>query len=464
MRSLSTTTAVLFVLASGFLAQGQGPGVTPERAREVLNRLDANKDGRIEKDEVPEGQRGLFDFLIGIADANKNGVIDADERPAVIEHARKQAAGKGAVDQGKAVAEMLRRMDKDGDGKVSRAEFTSHADYFDRLDANKDGFLVASEIPSGATMLLNKDLPHVPLPRPSTGLVPLTELKAGTYKEKEGGLYTGGVNNRPAAHEQAGLALARTVRSLDAEGKAAAGGKVVLLSIGMSNTTQEFSTFMELARDETGKNPSLVIVDGAQGGRTAAVVSRPDSPPGKQFWETVDQRLKQAGVTREQVQVAWMKQADGGPNSGFPAYATTLESEMLKIAQILKERFPNLSLLYLSSRIYGGYATTPLNPEPYAYESAFSVKWLIEKQLSGDPALNFDPTRGPVKSPWLSWGPYLWADGTRARDDGLTYLAADFGGDGTHPAMPGRRKVARQLLDFFKTDSTARIWFLKSGD
>jgi hypothetical protein len=39
---------------------------------------------------------------------------------------------------------------------------------------------------------------------------------------------------------------------------------------------------------------------------------------------------------------------------------------------------------YLDSRIYGGYATTALNPEPYTYEGAFLVRWLIQDQLKGN--------------------------------------------------------------------------------
>jgi hypothetical protein len=36
------------------------------------------------------------------------------------------------------------------------------------------------------------------------------------------------------------------------------------------------------------------------------------------------------------------------------------------------------------------------------------------------------------------------------------------GPDGTHPSQSGREKVAKQLMNFFSTDSTARIWFLDS--
>jgi hypothetical protein len=302
----------------------------------------------------------------------------------------------------------------------------------------------------------------VPPPKDSVGLIPLNDLGKGTYEGKEGGLYPGGRNERPAAHEAAGLRIARTVRPLDAQGKPDDDGKIVLLSIGMSNTTNEFSTFQPMADKDPQKNPRLVIVDGAQGGMTAGTIINLEGPRGQQFWNVVASRLQSAGVTPEQVQVAWIKEADAGPRGPFPDYAVKLEDELIRVAQILEEKFPNIKLAYNSSRIYGGYATTPLNPEPYAYHSGFSVKWMIEKQIEGDPALNYDPARGPVKAPWLAWGPYLWADGVKPRSDGLTYVRSDLAADGTHPAPNGaREKVARLLLDFFKSDSTARPWFVR---
>ena len=76
--------------------------------------------------------------------------------------------------------------------------------------------------------------------------------------------------------------------------------------------------------------------------------------------------------------------------------------------------------------------------------------------------MNYDPAKGDVKAPWLSWGPYLWADGATRRADGLTYDEKDFGPDGTHPSQSGREKVAKQLLEFFKTDNTTKPWFVKT--
>ena len=299
-------------------------------------------------------------------------------------------------------------------------------------------------------------------PRPTVGLVPLTELGQETYKGQQGGLYPGGSNRRPQAHEEAGLRQAKAIRPLDRQGQPSDDGAIVLLSIGMSNTTQEFSTFQRLAKAEPTRNPKLVIVDGAQGGMAANVIVATDSPRGQQFWTTVDQRLRDAGVSPLQVQAAWIKQADIAPRASFPDDAKTLQGELERIVRILHEHYPNLRIAYLSSRIYGGYARTRLNPEPFAYQSGFAVKWLIERQIGGAAELNFDPERGPVQAPWLAWGPYLWADGTRPRSDGLVYESADFAQDGTHPAPNGaREKVAKRLLDFLKTDSTARPWFLK---
>jgi hypothetical protein len=89
---------------------------------------------------------------------------------------------------------------------------------------------------------------------------------------------------------------------------------------------------------------------------------------------------------------------------------------------------------------------------------------LIEKQIGGDPALNYDPKKGAVKAPWLSWGPYLWANGSTKRADGFSYEQGDFTpNDGTHLSASGVEKVGNLMLQFFKSDSTTRPWFVASG-
>jgi len=296
-------------------------------------------------------------------------------------------------------------------------------------------------------------------------LTPLTEMGDREYHGFKGGLYPDGKNERPADHERAGLTLAKQVQPLDGDGKPSPDGKIVILSVGMSNTSQSSDGFKRRLAEEKDINPRVVFVNGAVGGQTAAITQRDDdNGPGSRYWNTVDDRLKTAGVTRDQVQVVWIKQADAGPNQGFPAYARKLQEEIANAARVLPKRFRNIKLTYLSSRTYGGWAKTILNPEPYAWESGLSVKWLIEQQIKGEPSLNFDPAKGPVKAPWLSWGPYLWARGGEPRGDGFTWEERDTSpNDGTHQSPSGQDKVGKLLLQFFKTDSTTRGWFLASG-
>jgi len=304
-----------------------------------------------------------------------------------------------------------------------------------------------------------RTIPKVDTSKPK----PLTELGKEKYQGFEGGLYPGGENNRPAAHEKAGRDIAKSIRPLGPDGKPSPDGKIVLLSVGMSNTSQASEGFARQLRGYADKNSALAFVNGAQGGMTAKAIQNPgDNATGTRYWTTSDDRLKRAGVTPLQVQAVWIKQADAGPSSGFPKYAQTLQTELKNVVQVIAKRYPNTKLCFLSSRTYGGYAKTPLNPEPYAYESGFSVKWLIEEQLRGDMDLNFDSAKGPVKAPWLSWGPYLWANGSTKRADGFKWLESDStASDGTHQSPDGQEKVGRELLKFFSTDSTTAPWFKK---
>ena len=294
--------------------------------------------------------------------------------------------------------------------------------------------------------------------RESTGMVPLMDL-TGDYKGEPGGLYPDRKNTPPAAHAAAGVKLARAITPLDADGKPAANGKIVLLSVGMSNTTQEFQAFQRIARADSSLNPKLVIVDGAQGGQTAAVTAQADA----NYWTVDAQRMKAEGVTAAQVQVAWLKQANARPTREFPLEARKLQADLVETLHNLHAKFPNLKIVYISNRTYGGYAATSLNPEPHAYETAFADKWVIADQIAGKPELNFDPAKGEVRSPWLVWGPYLWTDGVKGRSDGFIWKREDCGPDGTHPSDSGRQKVAELLLKFLKSEPTAQPWFLKGG-
>jgi len=436
----------------------------------------------------------------------------------------------------------------------------------------------------------------IPAPPPSPGptpvdmgasRIPLVDLGINLYNPTmqtgsgyQGGLYASGANVIPATHRAAGLVKANAIQPLDANGNASATGKIVLVGIGMSNTTQEFCTgdsplamtcggttgrmcnattgrlwqqnchatsFMGQAAVEPGLNPNLVIVNGAAGSRVAAHWISPtqaitpgfddfsvngttvtcgstDGVTDNQYERIKNCVLPAVGVSEAQVQIAWVKVANPGPtrhlattgvnnnadkSDGFcqtratpfnnmQSEAAALQENIGCILRALKVRYPRIKQVFLSSRIYAGYATSNLNPEPYAYEYGFAVKWVIDAQIrqaagqSVDAVsknLSYDDANGVA--PWVAWGPYLWANGTTPVQTGgltpdvagLAYFpfvdangdgqhdagqpATDFQNDNTHPMVnrspSAQEKVGRLLNRFFADSPLTRCWY-KTGE
>ena len=204
-----------------------------------------------------------------------------------------------------------------------------------------------------------------------------------------------------------------------------------------------------------------------RGGQPAANWTSPDD----ETYNRAQQRLTNAGMTEAQVVAIWLKQANPGPQISLPnqnADAYTLLEHLGDIARAAKVRYPNLQMIFVSSRIYAGYASTQLNPEPYAYESAFSNKWLIEAQINQMAGGGTDPRAGDLDysngtAPWIGWSAYLWADGLVPRSDGLIWECEDFQDDGTHPSPSGRAKVGGLLMDFFLNSDLSTPWFVDQG-
>src|SRR5437667_8492440 len=79
----------------------------------------------------------------------------------------------------------------------------------------------------------------------TTGITPVNDLWTGFYHGYVGGLYPNGANNPPPAHLGAGIEIATNqIRPLNASGDYdPVNGRIVMISVGMSNTTIEFSRF-----------------------------------------------------------------------------------------------------------------------------------------------------------------------------------------------------------------------------
>ena len=73
-----------------------------------------------------------------------------------------------------------------------------------------------------------------------------------------GGLYGHGQNVPPQSHLQAAQVQTALIVPRDALGNPSDAGKIVLISLGMSNTTQEFSAFKTLADADPNKSDLLI--------------------------------------------------------------------------------------------------------------------------------------------------------------------------------------------------------------
>jgi hypothetical protein len=156
--------------------------------------------------------------------------------------------------------------------------------------------------------------------------------------------------------------------------------------------------------------------------------------------------------------VVWIKRSNPGgyayaslPSSSAGAY--NFEYQLGQVLRALKTRWPNVQQVFISSRIYAGYFNAGVNPEPYACEYGFSVKWLINAQITQRSTGVVDPLAGDLLTavPWIDWGPYIWGNGTNnpPGSKALTWASTAYASDGEQPGNSGINKVGAALLNFF---------------
>jgi Ca2+-binding EF-hand superfamily protein len=130
--------------------------------QEFICRYDRNKDGYLSKEELPSRLTIAFDRI----DANGDGKLDVKEVEQMLEMMRKRFGlddeSKTRPDDSKKneaadryVAKLLQGLDRNKDGKISKAEAQGRiAQAFDQFDANRDGYLDKEELRKLAARLV----------------------------------------------------------------------------------------------------------------------------------------------------------------------------------------------------------------------------------------------------------------------------------------------------------------------
>ena len=286
--------------------------------------------------------------------------------------------------------------------------------------------------------------------------IPIDELH-GTYKGLGGGLYPDGSNQPKGKLADWARSATSRIRPLNGKGELdETNGKIGFLTLGQSTTRMCFEVFQQQIR--TVKSGKVKLVNAAQDGVILQHWATTEAP-----WKKTLEILKKNGLSAKQVQVIWIEVALLDPRQfGDGLKHIQVNADLMgDVARHIKSSFPNVQIMYCSSRYYAGYTTRPTSPEPYAYESAFAIRELIRRQTHHESHLEFNPISVSAQAPLILWGPYYWANGlTPSSVDGLYWKPSDYVPDGVHPSQSGRAKVAAQLAAFFKHDFYASKWLM----
>lgn len=274
---------------------------------------------------------------------------------------------------------------------------------------------LAASMGCGATEELTQ--PPDPLPGPTPSLVPIDQL-GGDYFGLSGGLRSNGTP---------------TVTPTD--------GRIVIISISMSNGNLEFLKYIDLYDAHPDVSPEIGLVNCARGGNALERwVER------QELWDDCKDRVTNAGFTLDQIKVVWAKNAnqftDHGltlPDPGADYY--DLVDNISALSERIGQEFPAVQAVFHTSRIYAGWAAAQqTRGEPMSYEGGLAINAAIERWQTGQ----------IPNAPWIGWGPYLWANATTPNSQGVFWTQDDFR-DGTnhHPSDAGQIKVADALHGFF---------------
>lgn len=279
-----------------------------------------------------------------------------------------------------------------------------------------------------------------------SSLVPFTAGQP--YQNFETGLYPGGKNEMPAAHRQAGERIAAGIRPLDAHGAVdEQHGRILALVLGHSNCSMYFRALQRQLNQQREKlHPRFELLNAAVGGQQLPEIRTLEGGVWSRAQSLLDRR---PGYSPDQVQVLFLHTTYHGahnsrrlPPRDFPDVMRDMEQDLAKVLAYCVRSFPNLKIAYLTSdgfRHFTGF-------EPHVYQEAFAVKWLIEKQLQGDPVARFE---GPDRRlPWLAWGPYIWDNGWDR-----SYFS-----DGVHPTPEAQAIFVDKYWRHLNDDSVAQAW------
>lgn len=262
-----------------------------------------------------------------------------------------------------------------------------------------------------------------------TTAVPLDILCGDAYYGEEGCLYPGS-NTPPTGY------LDTAISQLSAD------DQIVVLCLGMSAMQNMCTGFLNGGYlNAPDVNPAVRFINGAQGG-----TQQQWTDPNHFVWNKGLNALSAAGLTAPQVDVVIYHNTIGGLSGAFPANALQLQASLSQTMEIIPTKYQNAVLIMAMGRYHAFFADpSSKSPEPHAYESNFSYKWLIADRIA------CTENCGPV----IAWGPHLWQEPTAELWPQSWYCA-----DGIHLCGSGQQSAGGVWDAKFRSLPYIAPWYL----
>lgn len=290
----------------------------------------------------------------------------------------------------------------------------------------------------------------------TNALIPLNDLGKNFYQDYVGGLYPQGFNKPQGQYAKDLLTASQNIQPLDKSGKPSPAGSIVFISLGASTGGKNMTALIEKTRNNPLVNPLLKVMNGNQPAQKAPLIYIADSS--SPYWAHIKNVLLLHKSTSLQVQVVYLETDEGLISNKFPDRPNIIKIELENCMRTMKNKFPNMKVLYVLGRPRTFNDIAPWNSEPAPYYFGWGCKWAIEDQINGKQGTEY---KGPnAVAPMITWGFYQWADSLPRKTDNFYWRYSETK-DGLHANEAGQDTLATRFQQFLLKDPYASLWYAK---
>ncbi|MEP6681672.1 MAG: hypothetical protein ABJA35_00355 [Parafilimonas sp.] len=289
--------------------------------------------------------------------------------------------------------------------------------------------------------------------------IPIDEIGPGTFMDSIGGLYPDGTNAASGTYANDLFATSQSIVPIDTfgvPGTSSKLSKIAFISLGGSTGGHNMKSLKDKTTGNPLTNPKLLLLSCNNGTGDASINSIMN--PNDLYWNHVTQIIKGGKSSYRQVQVIYLETEDSTRYVAFPGRPNVVKQELETCLRVLKQKFPNIKVVYNLARTRTFQSTALWNREPSPYYWGWAMKWAVQDQINGVPGTEY---KGDIiDAPMLAWGFYQWADSIPRSTDGFSWVKSETA-DGLHANSFGQDTLSNRFQNFLLTDKYASVWYAR---